>query len=226
MSPSAKALGPFRMAKELSNVIEPKAKSRANFWGAIGSIGRKEKDIERRKTPAKKTPPNWASLAGDVASAVSPEMPDVTFPAPAAAAALTDPAAAAAFSLATCALAAPAALASESFCWLLPCRSLAICCAALPFSEIAEVAFVAPSVTFPRPFSSSFCQPFACSAHSPDLAFSAAWLIPCRASLVASENCCFARLAAALAQEAHCGASPLSASGSSDVLASACGTTS
>mmetsp|Transcript_119 Transcript_119/g.379 ORF Transcript_119/g.379 Transcript_119/m.379 type:complete len:216 (-) Transcript_119:39-686(-) len=215
------------MAKELSSVMEPKAKRRANFCGETGSIGRKEKDMDSRNTPKKNTAPNCANFAGDRARAERPEMPCVTLPAPAAAAAFTDPAAAAAFSLAACAFAAPKALASDSFCWLFPWRSLAACCATLPFSASAELACEAPSATLPRPLPSSPCQPRACSAHSADLAFSAACAIFVRASFVASATCCFTRPAAAFAQEAHCGCtSPLSASGSAPPPASLWGTTS
>mmetsp|Transcript_15501 Transcript_15501/g.31488 ORF Transcript_15501/g.31488 Transcript_15501/m.31488 type:complete len:208 (+) Transcript_15501:382-1005(+) len=207
--------------------MEPKAKSRANFCGEMGSMGRKEKDMEMRVTPTKKTPPNCASLAGESARAVRPETPEVTLPTPAAAAAFTEPAAADAFSLAACALAAPAALASESFCWLLLCISLASCCAALPLSESACEACAAPSPSRPTPFESSLCQPLACSPRSTALAFSAAVAMPCRASFVASATCCRTRPAAALAQEAHCGcASPRSASGPSAVPASVWGTAS
>mmetsp|Transcript_118325 Transcript_118325/g.330020 ORF Transcript_118325/g.330020 Transcript_118325/m.330020 type:complete len:256 (-) Transcript_118325:331-1098(-) len=228
--PCTKDDGPFKMAKEPSMVIEPKANSRANFCGAIGRSGRKENDMEMRKTPTKKTPANCASLAGDMARAERPERPCVNLPAPAVAAAFTEPAAAAALAFAACALAAPRALASESFCWDLPWKSLASCDAFLPLSEMAEEACAAPSATRERLREISPWRPFACSPHSADLARSAAWATPSRASLVALVTCFFTRPAAAFAQEAHLGSAspPLSTSTDSSpaVCTWPCGTTS
>mmetsp|Transcript_76195 Transcript_76195/g.215605 ORF Transcript_76195/g.215605 Transcript_76195/m.215605 type:complete len:230 (+) Transcript_76195:542-1231(+) len=212
----AKLEGPFRMAKDPSSVMEPKAKSSANFCGATGRSGRKEKDMEIRKTPMKKTAANCASLAGDMARAANPEKPCVTLPAPALAAALTDPAAFEAFSLAAFALAAPKALASASFSWLLPCSSLAFSWAFFPFSDSADLA----------------C--FACSARSLDLALSATCATPCFASLAASFTslaASFTLLAAALAHKAHLGGTPPCSRSAASLVASAgcagaCGTAS
>mmetsp|Transcript_137600 Transcript_137600/g.427464 ORF Transcript_137600/g.427464 Transcript_137600/m.427464 type:complete len:249 (-) Transcript_137600:116-862(-) len=225
ISPVAKDLGPFKMAKEDRSVMDPKANSSANFCGEMGRSGRKEKDMDIKKTPKKKTPPNCASLAGDSARAESPDKPDFIFPAPATAADFTDPAAAAAFSLAACAFAAPMALASASFCWLLPCRSLASCCAALPFSDSAVEACAAPSPTFPRLFAISLCQPLACSPHSTALAFSAAEAMPFCASFAAPATCCRTRPAATLAQF-HCSPPASRSSRSPPAPASVWGTTS
>mmetsp|Transcript_86254 Transcript_86254/g.279239 ORF Transcript_86254/g.279239 Transcript_86254/m.279239 type:complete len:230 (-) Transcript_86254:303-992(-) len=225
----AKASGPFNMAKELSNVMEPKAKSKANFCGEMGSKGRKEKEKEMSMTPTKKTAANCASFAGDMASAERPDRPCVTLPALAAAAAFTEPAAAVAFSLAACAWAAPTALASDNFFWLLLCKSLAICCAFLPFSDRAAVACEAPSATLPKLCVTPLCRPLACSLQSADVAFSAAWATPRRAPFVALATCFFARLAAALAHAAQWGcASPASTSrcSSAGSAACACGTAS
>ncbi len=73
ISDDKNACGPFKIAKELSKVIDPNAKSNANFCGAMTNIGKNENDIEIKKIPTKKTPPNCASFAGDIVSAARPE---------------------------------------------------------------------------------------------------------------------------------------------------------
>eukprot|EP00419_Tripos_fusus_P053154 CAMPEP_0172812250 /NCGR_PEP_ID=MMETSP1075-20121228/9926_1 /TAXON_ID=2916 /ORGANISM="Ceratium fusus, Strain PA161109" /LENGTH=114 /DNA_ID=CAMNT_0013651781 /DNA_START=222 /DNA_END=566 /DNA_ORIENTATION=- len=114
------------MANEPNSVIDPKEKSNANFCGETGSNGKYENDIDTRNIPSKKTPPNWASLAGETTMARKPETPLVTLPAPVAATALADPAA------------FPATLPALSLTVL--ALSLASTAAFLLDSEIADVA--------------------------------------------------------------------------------------
>mmetsp|Transcript_78345 Transcript_78345/g.227317 ORF Transcript_78345/g.227317 Transcript_78345/m.227317 type:complete len:258 (-) Transcript_78345:254-1027(-) len=182
-----KADGPFKIAKELSNVVDPKAKSRANFCGAITSTGRKENDMDIRKMPTRKTPPNWASFAGESVNAVKPCKFSPAF----STAPFAKLPAAAARSFAALACAAPSAFASFSFSCPLPPSSFASFCASLLLSDTAakpwEVAEVALSATRPMFLETSFCQPFACSANSKDFAFSpscdAVWLTDSRTLL-------------------------------------------
>mmetsp|Transcript_6757 Transcript_6757/g.21341 ORF Transcript_6757/g.21341 Transcript_6757/m.21341 type:complete len:219 (+) Transcript_6757:348-1004(+) len=208
------------MAKEPNIVIDPKAKSRANFCGAMTSIGRKDNDMVSSRTPKKKVPANCASFTGLMVSAASPprlpERPEPALSRPLAA----TPAAAVAFSRASRALAAPSAWASLSLVWLIPWKSFAIWVATLPFSDrtqpAREPAWLAPSATRPKTLPTSLCQPLAWSAQSAEAARSAA----CETAPAASTACCRTRPRVEFAHEAHCEAasSPPPFSRSSPVL--------
>mmetsp|Transcript_129108 Transcript_129108/g.306296 ORF Transcript_129108/g.306296 Transcript_129108/m.306296 type:complete len:204 (-) Transcript_129108:226-837(-) len=192
--------------------MEPKAKSSANFWGAMTMTGRKEKDTEMRKTPARKMPANWANLAGDMARFPRPLRPSPACESLSLAAPATAPAALAALSLASLALMAAWLFASLAlFAALLP-KSFAICDAALPRSEKTSRAWHARSAAAPKFLATSLCQSCTCWVNSALFAFSAAFSIFCLASPAAEATCLLSR-EAAFEKLAQVPASPFSASG-------------
>mmetsp|Transcript_95959 Transcript_95959/g.249970 ORF Transcript_95959/g.249970 Transcript_95959/m.249970 type:complete len:238 (-) Transcript_95959:59-772(-) len=187
--------GPFRIAKELSIVIEPKANSRENFCGAIGSIGRKDSDIDIRNTPARNTPANWASFAGDIERAARPR---TLLPA-ACSLLFAAPATLDARSLALAALEAPNSLARFAASRPLPCRSFALSTADLPFSASASRVSLALSA---RPLKvdeaplvrSLACPPMSMPMSSADV-FLYTLSVTFRVASVTSATCAFMRLA-------------------------------
>merc|ERR1719215_734772 len=166
-----------------------------------------------------KTPPNWASFDGETTMARNPEMPLVSLPAPVAATDLADPAAFPATSFAF-----PAALPALSVTVL--ALSLASAAAFLLFSESADVACDALSVTRPSPLASSFWRLFACLPSSAPLALSTACLVPSPAPRTASVTCTFILEAAPFAQsfQSLAGPFPASTSGGTAAVDSAPGT--
>mmetsp|Transcript_19828 Transcript_19828/g.46314 ORF Transcript_19828/g.46314 Transcript_19828/m.46314 type:complete len:232 (-) Transcript_19828:263-958(-) len=212
--PDKKACGPFRSIKDPSMVMDPKAKSKANFWGAMIMVGRKEKDKEIRNTPTKNMPANCASLAGESAKLPSPFSPspacaNLSFAAPATIAAL---------SFASRAFEAAWTLASLAFVAALLPKSLAIADAAFPRSAKTSLAWQARSAAAPKPLATSLCHPWTCCVRSVVLAFSAAFSRFCLASSAAEATCFPIRLAA-LEKLAQAPPSPFSSSISSAPVA-------
>mmetsp|Transcript_3784 Transcript_3784/g.10481 ORF Transcript_3784/g.10481 Transcript_3784/m.10481 type:complete len:324 (-) Transcript_3784:3-974(-) len=142
-------------------VTEPMVNNMENFWGAKRRIGKKLKDSATKSTPTKKTAMNCASFVGDMVRAARPcARSPATVSAPRAA-----PAATVAPSRAFC-----TTCDSCSVCRPLPEISRATCCAAWPFSWRALPAEEAEAATISKLRETFCCKPFACSAHSMDLA--------------------------------------------------------